>query len=298
MGRGADAAGDEAAAARSRERTRQMAETGMAEAGTVDPAGGARPAGSFGASPAHLPAQVPPAHAPPVHVAVIMDGNGRWAAARGLPRVEGHRRGVEAVRRAVRAAIDLKIRYLTIYSFSSENWRRPPQEVADLMGLLKLFVRRDLAELHANGVRVRIIGDRAGLSADIEGLLAEAESITRHNTGLTLVVAFNYGGRDEIVRAARRLAVEVAAGRLAPEAIDAARLAGGLDTLGIPDPDLVIRTSGEQRISNFLTWQSAYSEFVFVPELWPDFDHAVFLRALGEYGRRDRRFGGLSAKAG
>jgi undecaprenyl diphosphate synthase len=256
-----------------------MADTGIAEAGTADPARRAAPAC-------------------PAHVAIIMDGNGRWAAARGLPRVEGHRRGVEAVRRAVRSAIDLGVRYLTIYSFSSENWRRPPQEVADLMGLLKLFVRRDLADLHANGVRVRIIGDRAGLPPDIEGLLAEAEGTTRHNTGLTLVVAFNYGGRDEIVRAARRLAAEVAAGRLAPEAIDAEALAHGLDTRDIPDPDLVIRTSGEQRVSNFLTWQSAYSEFVFVPELWPDFDHAVFVRALSEYGRRDRRFGGLSARAG
>ena len=261
-----------------------MADRGTAEAGTVDPAGAGRAA----------PFAVPP----PEHVAIIMDGNGRWAAARGLPRVEGHRRGVEAVRRAVRAAIDLNIRYLTVYSFSSENWRRPPQEVADLMGLLKLFVRRDLAELRTNGVRVRIIGDRATLTPDIEGLLAEAEGTTRHNTGLTLVVAFNYGGRDEIVRAARHLAAEVSAGRLAPEAIDAAALGGSLDTRDIPDPDLVIRTSGEQRVSNFLTWQSAYSEFVFVPELWPDFDHAVFLRAIGEYGRRDRRFGGLSVKAG
>jgi undecaprenyl diphosphate synthase len=234
----------------------------------------------------------------PAHVAIIMDGNGRWAAGRGLPRVEGHRRGVEAVRRAVRSAIDLGVRYLTIYSFSSENWRRPAAEVADLMGLLKLFVRRDLADLHGNNVRVRIIGERAGLSADIAGLLDEAEERTRSNTGLTLVVAFNYGGRQEILRAVRRLASDVAEGRLAPEAIDFDALSGALDTTGIPDPDLVIRTSGEQRLSNFLTWQTAYAEYVIVPEFWPDFDDDAFRAALDEYHRRDRRFGGLSGKAG
>lgn len=234
----------------------------------------------------------------PAHVAIIMDGNGRWAAGRGLPRVEGHRRGVEAVRRAVRSAIDLGVRYLTIYSFSSENWRRPAAEVADLMGLLKLFVRRDLADLHGNNVRVRIIGERAGLSADIAGLLDEAEERTRANTGLTLVVAFNYGGRQEILRAVRRLARDVAEGRLAPDAIDFDALSGALDTTGIPDPDLVIRTSGEQRLSNFLTWQTAYAEYVIVPEFWPDFDDDAFRAALDEYHRRDRRFGGLSGKAG
>jgi undecaprenyl diphosphate synthase len=234
----------------------------------------------------------------PAHVAIIMDGNGRWAARRGLPRVEGHRRGVEAVRRAVRSAIDLGVRYLTIYSFSSENWRRPAAEVADLMGLLKLFVRRDLADLHGNNVRVRIIGEREGLSADIAGLLDEAEERTRGNTGLTLVVAFNYGGRQEILRAVRRLAEAVADGRLASDAIDVEAMAGALDTTGIPDPDLVIRTSGEQRLSNFLTWQTAYAEYVIVPEFWPDFDDAAFRAALDEYHRRDRRFGGLSGKAG
>ena len=234
----------------------------------------------------------------PAHVAIIMDGNGRWAARRGLPRVEGHRRGVEAVRRAVRSAIDCGVRYLTIYSFSSENWRRPPTEVADLMGLLKLFVLRDLAELHGNNVRVRIIGERAGLSPDIAGLLDEAERRTKANTGLTLVVAFNYGGRQEILRAVRRLAEAVAAGQLAPSAIDFDAMAGALDTTGIPDPDLVIRTSGEQRLSNFLTWQTAYAEYVIVPEFWPDFDDDAFRAALDEYHRRDRRFGGLSGKAG
>ncbi|GJD51691.1 Ditrans,polycis-undecaprenyl-diphosphate synthase ((2E,6E)-farnesyl-diphosphate specific) [Methylobacterium crusticola] len=234
----------------------------------------------------------------PTHVAIIMDGNGRWAARRGLPRVEGHRRGVEAVRRTVRAAIDLGIPYLTVYGFSSENWRRPPAEVADLMGLLKLFVRRDLAELHANGVRVRIIGEREGLAPDIAALLREAEERTAHNTRLTLVVAFNYGGRQEILRAVRTLAAAVADGRLGPDAIGVEAFSAALDTDGIPDPDLVIRTSGEQRVSNFLTWQTAYAEFVFIPDFWPDFDHATFAAAIGEYQSRERRFGGLSARAG
>ncbi|MEH3147231.1 MAG: isoprenyl transferase [Methylobacterium frigidaeris] len=233
----------------------------------------------------------------PVHVAIIMDGNGRWASRRGLPRLEGHRRGVEAVRQAVRSAIGFGIPYLTVYSFSSENWRRPAAEVADLMGLLKLFVRRDLADLHANGVRVRIIGDRGGVPSDIEEVLREAEERTARNTRLSLQVAFNYGGRQEIVRAVRSLAVAVAEGRLAPGDIDLTTITEALDTSGIPDPDLVIRTSGEQRVSNFLTWQTAYSEFVFAPELWPDFDHAVFAAAIGEYQGRDRRFGGLGAQA-
>ena len=233
----------------------------------------------------------------PEHVAIIMDGNGRWAARRGLPRVEGHRRGVEAVRRAVRSAIELGVSYLTIYSFSSENWRRPAQEVSDLMGLLKRFIRNDLAELHARGVRVRIIGEREGLSPDLRVLLSEAEELTARNDGLTLVVAFNYGGRQEIARACRVIARKVAAGLLDPAAIDRAEVEAELDTHGIPDPDLVIRTSGEQRVSNFLTWQTAYSEFVFVPELWPDFDDATFRAAVAEYRRRDRRFGGLSAEA-
>jgi undecaprenyl diphosphate synthase len=234
----------------------------------------------------------------PRHVAIIMDGNGRWAARRGLPRVEGHRRGLEAVRKAVRAASDMGIRFLTIYAFSSENWRRPAEEVSDLMFLLKRFIRHDLAELHASGVRVRIIGDRRGLSPDISGLLDEAEHLTRDNAGLTLVVAFNYGGRQEILRAVQAIARRVAAGETAPEDIDLDTIERELDTQGIPDPDLVIRTSGEQRVSNFLPWQSAYSEYVFLPDYWPDFDAAVFGAAIDEYRRRDRRFGGLSARAG
>jgi undecaprenyl diphosphate synthase len=233
----------------------------------------------------------------PTHVAIIMDGNGRWAAQRGLPRFEGHRKGIEAIRRAVRTATDLGIRYLTVYSFSAENWRRPEEEVSFLMGLLKRFVRHDLAELHANNVRVRVIGERGGLASDIRLLLDEAEQLTRNNTGLTLVIAFNYGGRQEIVSAVRALAQKVKEGTLDPSAIDMDMIGEALDTRGIPDPDLVIRTSGEQRVSNFLTWQTAYSEFVFLPDFWPDFDEAIFKAAIDEYSRRDRRFGGLSAKA-
>lgn len=233
----------------------------------------------------------------PTHVAIIMDGNGRWAAQRGLPRFEGHRKGIEAIRRAVRTATDLGIRYLTVYSFSAENWRRPEEEVTFLMGLLKRFVRHDLAELHANNVRVRIIGERQGLASDIRLLLDESEQLTRDNTGLTLVIAFNYGGRQEIVGAIRALAEKVKAGALDPSAITMDMVSEALNTRDIPDPDLVIRTSGEQRVSNFLTWQTAYSEFVFLPIFWPDFDEASFRDAIDEYCRRDRRFGGLSAKA-
>ena len=233
----------------------------------------------------------------PGHVAIIMDGNGRWAAKRGLPRLEGHRRGVEAVRRAVRAAIDLEVGHLTVYGFSTENWRRPKDEVADLLGLLKRFIRNDLADLHARNVRVSVIGDRTALSADIRALVAEAEEVTRGNTGLGLVVAFNYGGRQEIVQAVRRVARLVRAGELDPDDIDMATIAGALDTRGIPDPDLVIRTSGEMRVSNFLPWQTAYSEYVFLPDLWPDFDEHTFRCAVDQFRDRDRRFGGRSVQA-
>jgi undecaprenyl diphosphate synthase len=229
----------------------------------------------------------------PTHVAIIMDGNGRWAKARGLPRFEGHRRGVEAVRRAVRAAIDHDVRYLTVYSFSSENWRRPPEEVAMLMGLLKRFIRTDLEELNRNGVRVRIIGERDSLTPDIEALLIEAETLTRDNRGLTLTVAFNYGARQEIVSAARRLAADVRDGRLDPSEIGEDEFAARLDTADLPDPDLIIRTSGEMRLSNFLMWQAAYAELVFLPILWPDFDDAAFVAALEQYAARERRFGAV-----
>jgi undecaprenyl diphosphate synthase len=234
----------------------------------------------------------------PRHVAIIMDGNGRWAAARGLPRGEGHRRGVEALRRTVRAAGDLGIGILTIFSFSAENWSRPPSEIRELMGLLRRFIRNDLADLHRNGVHVRVIGERDDLAPDIRGLLDEAEELTKDNDKLTLVVAFNYGARQEIARAAQRLAAEVAAGRVAVAEVTAERLAGYLDAADLPDPDLIIRTSGEQRLSNFLLWQAAYSELVFVPVYWPDFDRAALERAIVEFRGRERRFGGLVAKTG
>ena len=234
----------------------------------------------------------------PRHVAIIMDGNGRWAAARGLPRVEGHRRGVEALRKTVRAARELGISYLTIFSFSSDNWSRPKSEIMDLLGLLRRFVRNDLADLHKSNVRVRIIGERDSLDRDIRSLLEEAEGLTRGNNGLTLVVAFNYGARQEIARAARRLAEDVAAGRLAGEAITPDLLTRSLDAPDVPDPDVIVRTSGEQRLSNFLLWQAAYSELVFLPINWPDFDRAALEAAIAEYHRRERRFGGLNAQTG
>jgi undecaprenyl diphosphate synthase len=244
------------------------------------------------------PKIVPPPFAMPRHVAIIMDGNGRWAAARGLPRGEGHRRGVEALRKTVRAAGELGISYLTIFSFSAENWSRPASEIRDLMGLLRRFIRNDLAELHRSGVKVRVIGERRDLEPEIRGLLEEAEELTLGNDGLTLVVAFNYGARQEIARAAARLAAEVKAGRLDPEALTADLIGQNLDAPDLPDPDLIIRTSGELRLSNFLLWQAAYSELVFVPTYWPDFDRAALEDAIAEYHRRERRFGGLVAQTG
>jgi undecaprenyl diphosphate synthase len=234
----------------------------------------------------------------PRHVAIIMDGNGRWAAARGLPRVEGHRRGVEALRKTVRAARELGISVLTIFSFSSENWSRPQSEIRDLLSLLRRFIRNDLADLHKSNVHVRIIGERDDLSRDIRGLLEEAEDLTRDNDGLTLVVAFNYGARQEIARAARRLADDVAKGARSAADITPELLASRLDAPDLPDPDVIIRTSGEQRLSNFLLWQAAYSELVFVPVNWPDFDRAALEGAIAEYRRRERRFGGLIAQTG
>lgn len=229
----------------------------------------------------------------PRHIAIIMDGNGRWATKRTMPRIAGHRAGLEAVRRVVRAADARGVRFLTLFSFSTENWTRPAEEVSDLMGLLKFFIRSDLAALHRQNVRVRVIGAREGLSRDIAGLLDEAETLTGDNKGLTLVIAFNYGARAEIARAARALAEEVAAGRLAPAEINEAHLGAALPSADIPDPDLVIRTSGEQRISNFLLWQSAYAEFYFTPVLWPDFDETALDLALSDYAGRHRRFGGV-----
>ena len=247
---------------------------------------------------AKIPQSGEPPFKVPRHVAIIMDGNGRWAAARGLPRVEGHRRGVEALRRTVRAAGEIGISFVTIFSFSAENWSRPATEVVELMGLLRRFIRNDLAELHKSNVRVRIIGERQALDPDIGRLLTEAEELTKANDGLTLVVAFNYGARQEITRAARRIAQQVAEGKLAPTDITTETVGGFLDAPDLPDPDLIIRTSGEQRLSNFLLWQSAYSELVFLPTYWPDFDRATLEAAISEYQQRERRFGGLVAKTG
>lgn len=230
------------------------------------------------------------------HVAIIMDGNGRWAKERGLPRSVGHRKGVEAVRRTVKAAIELGISYLTIYSFSSENWSRPRDEIDDLMGLMKRFIRQDLAELHKAGARIIIIGERAGVDPELMALIDEAVELTRNNKALNLVIAFNYGARAEIAKAARLMAEEVAAGRLDPSQIDADSLGAQLDTAGIPDPDLLVRTSGEMRLSNFLLWQCAYSEFVFLDTFWPDFGRADLEAAIAIYRSRDRRFGGLSQR--
>src|SRR5512141_799675 len=229
----------------------------------------------------------PPFERAPRHVAIIMDGNGRWAAERGLPRVEGHRRGVEALRRTVRAAGEIGISFVTIFSFSAENWSRPASEIGELMGLLRRFVRNDLAELHKSNVRVRIIGERTGLDPDIGRLLIEAEELTKNNDGLTLVVAFNYGARQEIVRAVQRISKEIANGRMTAADIDMDSITRFLDAPDIPDPDLIIRTSGEQRLSNFLLWQSAYSELVFLPTYWPDFDRATLEASISEYQQRE-----------
>jgi undecaprenyl diphosphate synthase len=228
---------------------------------------------------------------PPTHIAIIMDGNGRWAKARGLPRVAGHRRGAEAVRKTIKAASELGVRYLTLFGFSSENWKRPIEEVDDLMGLLRHYLRGEIAELHRNQVVFRVIGDRARLSPDIVALIESAEATTRGNSGLNVVVALSYGARAEIVAAVRSLAQRVASGEIKPEAIDEAGLGGALWTSGIPDPDLIIRSSGEKRLSNFLLWQAAYAEFVFVDTLWPDFDKEELAAAIGEFQRRDRRYG-------
>lgn len=233
----------------------------------------------------------------PRHIAIIMDGNGRWAEARGLPRAEGHRRGVEAVRETIAGAIEQDIDHLTIFSFSSENWSRPAAEINVLMGLLRRFIQRDLAELHQSNVRIRVIGERQGVDADIVKLLADAEELTARNDGLKLTVAFNYGGRGEIARAARRLAEQVERGELSAGAIDTETFAGALDTAGLPDPDLFIRTSGELRVSNFLLWQIAYAELVFLDVCWPDFTREHLAGAIAEYQSRDRRFGGLSARS-
>jgi undecaprenyl diphosphate synthase len=241
---------------------------------------------------------VPIAHgdAPPAygvrHAAIIMDGNGRWAAKRGLPRLIGHKQGVEAVRTTVRAARDMGLEALTLYAFSSENWKRPEDEVSDLMGLLRHFIRADVDQFIANNVRLKIIGNYRVLAPDLVEMIEDVVQRTAHNTGTTLVIALNYGSQDELLRATRALAAAAARGEIAPDSIESAHIDAALDTSDLPPLDLLIRTSGEQRLSNFLLWQAAYAELYFTDTLWPDFDGASLAEALEAYGARERRFGG------
>lgn len=231
----------------------------------------------------------------PRHVAIIMDGNGRWARRRGLPRAAGHRKGVEAVRAAIEGAADAGVEVLTLYSFSAENWRRPADEVETLMGLLRRYLQAELADMHARGIRFRAIGERDRLPTDIVKLIEEAEQTTEENDKLTLVLALNYGGRQDIARAARNIAESVARGLLSPEAVDDDLFSSYLLTAGLPDPDMLIRTSGEQRISNFLLWQMAYTEFIFIDKFWPDFTKEDFAEAVDAFTGRDRRYGSIKS---
>jgi undecaprenyl diphosphate synthase len=244
------------------------------------------------AQPTPIPAQAPA----PRHIAIIMDGNGRWARQRMRPRTFGHAEGVEALRRTVEAASELGVQYLTVFGFSTENWRRPVEEVNALFDLLRLYVARDLDRLNKNGVRIRIVGERDGLQRDIAGIIDDAEAKTRANTKLNLTIAFNYGGQSEIARAAQRAAADVAAGKLAVADLTPERFAGYLDTAELPPPDLLIRTSGEARLSNFMLWQAAYAELVFLDVLWPDFNKSSLEEAIEQYRRRDRRFGGSDSE--
>ncbi|WP_111735494.1 polyprenyl diphosphate synthase [Roseovarius amoyensis] len=238
----------------------------------------------------------PPTTRPgPRHVAIIMDGNGRWAQARGRPRLFGHHAGARRVREIVTACPDLGVEYLTIFAFSTENWRRTQTEVAGLMNLFRRYILKEMQEFVKNDVRVRFIGDRVRLDAKLRSLMDETEALTSHCSGTNLTVAVNYGGRDEVARATKRLAEDVAAGRLMPESVDEETLPRYLDTCVLPDPDLVIRTSGEARISNFLLWQSAYAEYEFIDTLWPDFTSEIFTGLIRGYGSRERRFGAVTA---
>tara|TARA_R110002124_G_scaffold106467_21_gene258401 strand:+ start:2424 stop:3140 length:717 start_codon:yes stop_codon:yes gene_type:complete len=237
---------------------------------------------------------MPTATGTPRHVAIIMDGNGRWATSKGWPRLVGHRKGAERVKEIVRVAPDLGIQCLTIYAFSTENWKRSTEEVLGLMGLFARYIQREAEGLAAEGVRMRFIGDRSRLDRKLQDLMAWIEDRTANNTRLNLTVAINYGGRNELVRAAQSIARQVADGSLSPDEVDEATIDNALDTNPIPDPDLVIRTSGETRVSNFLLWQAAYAEYEFTPILWPDFTPEVLAEILGRYGNRDRRFGGVS----
>lgn len=228
------------------------------------------------------------------HVAIIMDGNRRWAKKRGMPPLFGHQRGAEAVRRTVEGCREFGIPYLTLFAFSSENWRRPPEEVNELMNLLRFYIRRELNELAKNGVQLRFLGEIDEMAPDIVDLLQSAAEKTRHNSALTMTIALNYGSRRELALGAKRLAERVLAGELSPDEIDEDRFGASLNTLGIPDPDLLIRTSGEQRISNFMLWQLAYTEFVFLPVNWPAFDKSHLSEAIAEFQLRDRRYGASS----
>jgi undecaprenyl diphosphate synthase len=256
-------------------------------------------AAAIAAQPRFAPRAHPSPAAPsgdgPRHVAVIMDGNGRWAQARGRPRLLGHRAGAKRVREVVRACPDCGVEYLTIFAFSTENWKRTQEEVAGLMSLFRRYLAAEARDLLAEGVRVRFIGDRPRLEPRLRRIMDQLEAMTAHNTRLNLTIALNYGGRDEVARATKRLARDVAEGRLDPETIDDQTLPRYLDTCVLPDPDLVIRTSGEARISNFLLWQSAYAEYEFVDTLWPDFTAAQFEGIVGRFGTRARRFGGAPA---
>ena len=229
----------------------------------------------------------------PRHVAIIMDGNGRWAKQRGLPRVAGHRKGIEAAREIVQTAGELGIEVLTLYAFSSENWSRPADEIADLMNLLRRFIRKELEALAREGIRIRVIGDYHAFDADVVELIDTAVERTKNNGRATLVVALNYGSQFEITSAARAIAEDVAAGRLVPDAVDGRAIEERLETHGLPPLDLLIRTSGEKRLSNFLLWQAAYAELLFTDTLWPDFGGEALAEAVAEFGRRDRRYGGL-----
>ncbi len=231
----------------------------------------------------------------PRHVAIIMDGNGRWAQARGRPRLFGHHAGARRVREIVESCPGLGVEYLTIFAFSTENWKRTQTEVAGLMNLFRRYIMKEMQEFVRYDVRVRFIGDRLRLEDKLRALMDEAEAMTSHCSGLNLTVAINYGGRDEVARATKRLAVDVAEGRLRPEDVDLETLPRYLDTCVLPDPDLVIRTSGEARISNFLLWQSAYAEYEFIDTLWPDFSAEIFAEVLSQYGARERRFGAVRA---
>jgi undecaprenyl diphosphate synthase len=249
---------------------------------TIQPASAGAPSESAGAG-----------RAVPRHVAIIMDGNGRWAKARGLPRSAGHRAGAEAARAALRAAGEAGVECLTLYAFSSENWRRPAAEISDLTALLRFYVKKELNDLHREGIRLIVLGDHNAFEADVAHMVDEAVAKTASNRKMTLAVALNYGARNELVQATRRLARAVAGGEIAAEEIDEARIEAALDTHDLPPLDLLVRTSGEQRLSNFLLWQAAYAELYFTETLWPDFDEEAMRAALAEYARRERRYGGL-----